>query len=161
MLEDLTLRKAVEFAITTEKLGAEIYEKLARRFADNAELKDLFATLAKDEVAHEREFKALLERLPPEQGPLQYEKAQYLRAMAIADVFSEERGLRKNVDQISTREDALERALNLEKSTLLYYVAMKDALGPSEALEAIISAEKRHVINVTQFMLTGEKAKAL
>jgi len=160
MLEQVTLRKAVEFAVTTEKLGAEIYEKLARRFADNTELKDMFGTLARDEVAHEREFKALLDRLPAEK-PLQYEQSQYLRAMSISEVFSGDKGLHRNVDAITGREDALERVLDLEKSTLAFYQAMRDVLGGNEALDAIISAEKRHVVQVMQYLITGEKAKTL
>jgi rubrerythrin len=160
MLEQVTLRKAVEFAVTTEKLGAEIYQKLARRFADSTELKDMFGTLARDEVAHEREFKALLDRLPAEK-PLQYEQEQYLRAMSISEVFSGEKGLHRNVDAITGREDALERVLDLEKSTLAFYQAMRDVLGGSEALDAIISAEKRHVVQVMQYLITGEKAKTL
>lgn len=160
MLEHVTLRKAVEFAVTTERLGAEIYEKLARRFAESTELRDMFGTLARDEVAHEREFKALLDRLPAEK-PLQYEQEQYLRAMSISEVFSGDKGLHRRVDEISSREDALERVLNLEKSTLAFYQAMRDVIGGSEALDAIISAEKRHVVQVMRYLVTGEKAKAL
>lgn len=159
MLEQVTLRKAVEFAVTTEKLGAEIYEKLARRF-DDAELKEMFDTLAKDEVAHEREFKALLDRLPEDQ-PVQHEQQQYLRAMSISEVFSKDTGLHRKVDEINDRDDALKRVLDLEKTTLSYYQAMKDVLGPNEALDAIIAAEKRHVVQVMQYMITGEKVKSL
>jgi len=161
MLEQLTVKKAVEFAVTTEKLGAQIYDKLAKRFADQPDLVEVFSTLARDEVAHEREFKALLERLPLEDKPLQYEQEQYLRAMAVSEIFSEEKGLHRNVDSIGSRESALERVLTLEKSTLSYYQAMKDVLGPNEALDAIIQAEKRHVVQVMKYFITGEKVKSL
>jgi len=161
MLEQLTLKKAVEFAITTEKLGAQIYGKLARRFSDQPELVDMFETLAKDEVAHEREFRALMDRLPAEDKPLQYEQGQYLRAMSISEVYSEEKGLHRNVDKITSRDDALERVLTLEKTTLSYYQAMKDVVGPDEALDAIIAAEKRHVVQVMQYFITGEKVKSV
>jgi rubrerythrin len=161
MLEEATPRKALEFAVTTEKIGAQIYQKLAKRFEDNEELKELFTSLAKDEQAHEREFKALLDRLPVDDNPVQYEQEQYLRAMAISDVFSDEEGIGKSVDAISTREDALERALSLEKSTLMYYTALSDVIGTSEAVDAIIAAEKRHVIRVMQLMITGERPKPL
>ena len=161
MLEQLMVKKAVEFAVTMEKLGAQIYDKLAKRFADQPDLVEVFSTLARDEVAHEREFKALLERLPLEDKPLQYEQEQYLRAMAISEIFSEEKGLHRNVDSIGSRESALERVLTLEKSTLSYYQAMKDVLGPNEALDAIIQAEKRHVVQVMKYFITGEKVKSL
>jgi rubrerythrin len=161
MLEDATPRKALEFAVATEKLGAQIYEKLAKRFEGSEELKELFTSLAKDEQAHEREFRALLDRLPADAGPVQYEQEQYLRAMAISDVFSDDKGISKNIDKITTREDALERALSLEKNTLMYYTALRDVVGTSEAVDAIIAAEKRHVIRVMQYMITGERPKPL
>ena len=161
MLEDVTPRKAVDFAIATEKLGAEVYGKLAKRFEGTSELRELFSTLAKDEVAHEREFRALRERLPADTGPAQYEQQQYLRAMAISEVFSDEHGIHRHIDKVRTREDALDRALSLEKATLMLYFAMKEVIGPNEALDAIIAAEKRHVVQVTQYSITGESVKGL
>ena len=54
MLEELTLRKAIEFAVTTEELGAKFYARAASRFESDAEVGAVFAQLARDEEAHAR-----------------------------------------------------------------------------------------------------------
>ena len=41
--------------------------------------------------------------------------------------------------------------MNFERATLLYYVRLKRLLGRSQALEAMIAEEKRHVVNVMRF----------
>ena len=64
MLEELTVRKAVEFAVKTEEMGGRFYEKFARKFSDDPELKKTFELLARDEKAHENQFLKLLETLP-------------------------------------------------------------------------------------------------
>ena len=163
MLQDLNLRKAIEFAVKTEQIGARVYERLARQFADDAELKQLFEHLGQEEVGHERQFQALLDKVPETGGEdVSHEQQQYLRAMTVSEIFSgDEQGLIKNLDQVKTREDALERALNMEKATLGYYKAMQDILGSSEALDGVIAAEKRHVVHIAKYLLTGEEVKGV
>lgn len=158
MLEDLTLRKAVEFAIKTEELGEKLYTKLAKKFADQAEIKQLFETLAKDEATHQRQFSALLSRLPDPDGAIPYEQDQYLKAMAITDIFY---GLRKAFEGTESVEDAMHRALQLEKNTILYYQAMRDAIGGDEALDKLIAIEKQHALQLTRHLITGAKLRSL
>ena len=161
MLENLTLRNAVEFAVKTEEIGAALYDRLVKRFTEDPELKELFSALARDERIHESQFRAQLNKLPPEKaGSVQFEKADYLRAMSISDVFHGDR-FRQAAEAITSREDALELCLSLEKSTLLYYQAMKEVLGPSDALQAIIAAEKEHVVKVARYLITGAKMRGL
>jgi rubrerythrin len=157
MIDELTPRRAVEFAIKTEQLGAKIYGKMAKKFSDNDEIKELFETLAQDEVTHEKQFIALLDELEQPDGPVPYEQDQYLRAMSISDIFY---GLHKGFDQVETREDALGRALQLEKNTILYYQAMRDILGDNDSIEAIIKIEKQHAIRIARQLITGEKVRA-
>ena len=47
-------------------------------------------------------------------------------------------------------EDALRRAIELEKATLGYYRALREVLGPSAALDGIIQAEVEHLLRVTE-----------
>ncbi len=161
MLEDLTLRKAVEFAVRTEELGAGFYGRLAKKFKDSKEMKEVFTQLAKDEVVHGQRFAELRDKLPEESEPVQFEQAQYLRAIALSDIYSGDEGPMKNLAALKTTEDALARAFNLEKTTLLYYEGMKGLLGESEILNAIIEEEKRHVVKVMQYMITGAKMRGL
>ncbi len=161
MIENLTLRKAVQFAVKTEELGASFYRKLATRFASNQELNQLFALLAKDEDTHQAQFKALLDTVPAGEEALQYEQEQYLRAMATAEIFSGDSGLFKNVDAIESPADALEKALHLEKATLTYYLAMRDILSENKVLETIITSEKHHMVQVMRYVITGAKMRGL
>jgi len=152
----------VAFAIHTEEIGAQMYRDLAARFPSDPELRALFEGLAQDEVEHGERFRALQQRLasPDRDRPLPGEQGEYLRAMSMAEVFDTE-ALAKRVDGIRTREDALERALHLEKATLAYYQAMRETLGADEALDALIAVEKKHVVKVMQLLITGAKFRGL
>ena len=162
MLKKPTLRSGIELAVTTEKLGASFYKTLAERYQDNAEISELFSMLAKDEEAHEAQFKALLSKVPAEEPEQKSEeKYTYLAAAAMSDFFSGEEGPMKDIDKIKTRDDALARAFALEKASLLYYHAVQDVLGENEILKAIIRAEKSHLVSVMKYLMTGAKIRGL
>lgn len=156
MIEDLTLRKAIELAITTEQLGADFYSRMERNFHDDKELQDVFCQLAKDEKTHEAQFKHILENAPEtEVDKQQYELYQFLRATAISEFFRKDAF--KETDKIKTRDEALGRALAFEKSTLQYYKAMQDVLGKEPRLEEIIDAERKHVLAIMKVIVTDAK----
>ena len=157
MLEQLTLKKAVEFAIKTEELGAQAYAKLARKFSDEKNLEDIFQVLAREEIAHGKAFTAMLSRVPDVEEGEGEERWQYLRAMSISHFFGGKDGLLKSIDKIKTREDALIRAIGLEKSTLQFYDGMKDIMEDNEVIDSIIRAEKRHVVNLMRVLMSEGK----
>jgi len=159
MLENVTPTRCVEFAITTEEIGAELYHQLEQRFASDRELTELFRDLGRDEVQHAEQFRALRDRFAQRlQGQaISTDEANYLRAMSMSDVFSGPKGLATAIDAVRTREDALEHALNLEKATLAYYQAVREVLGPDEVLETLIAVERRHVLLVMKLLVTGAK----
>jgi rubrerythrin len=163
MLDEVTLRKSIELAVTTEKLGAGFYKTLAEKFRDENELNELFSTLAKDEVvAHEREFRSLLDRIPRDEKVGQPdERYRYLAATAVSEFFMGEKGAFRDTGKIKTRDDALGRAFAFEKATLLYYHAIRDILGENQILHAIIKAEKSHVVSVMKYLITGAKMRGL
>jgi len=159
MIESVTPARCVEFAIRTEEIGAELYGQLARKFASDGELAELFRDLGRDEAQHAEQFRALHARFVQQfQGrTIPVDQANYVRAMAMADVFSGPKGLATGSDGIRTRDDALERALNLEKATLAYYQALREITGEDEALDALIAVERRHVLKVMQLLVTGAR----
>jgi len=162
MLEELTLRKAVEFAVTTEQLGNKFYNKMAKKFADDEELSEIFAMLAKDEMYHEKQFQSLLSEIPKDPGvSSQDERWQFLKVMSLSEFFMGESGLFKKLDEVESREDALRRAFTLEKDTLGYYRAMEDIIGKNDTLTAVIEAEKKHLKKVMEYLLTGAKFRGL
>lgn len=162
MLEELTIRKAVEFAVTTEQLGNKFYNKMSKKFADDEELSEIFATLAKDEKTHEKQFQNLLKTVPKDPDvSSQDERWQYLKVMSLSEFFMGESGLFKKLDEVETREDALKRAFGLEKDTIGYYRAMEDIIGENETLTSIIEAEKSHLNKVMEYMITEAKVRGL
>lgn len=162
MTKNLTPERCVAFAIETEEIGARMYRDLAARFASDPDLRGLFEGLSADEEDHGARFRALRDRLAPgdRDRAIPDEDAEYLRAMSMSEVFDSE-ALAKRVDGIRTREDALERALHLEKATLAYYQALRETVGASEALDGLIAVERKHVVKVMQLMLTGAKFRGL
>jgi rubrerythrin len=163
MIDDVTAAKCVEFAVSIEEKGAEFYQALAARFAADPELGGIFAGLGRDEVHHREQFRALHARAlaQSQDRPLSAEQKTYLRAMSMADVFSATRPLSTDLDAIQTREDALQRALGLEKATLAFYQAMRDVLGSDEILDSLIAVEKSHVVKVMELMITGARFRGL
>jgi rubrerythrin len=162
MLEDVTLKSCLEFAVVTEENGAKFYNHLAKKFAASKEIADLFTLLAKDEQVHQKQFADYLKEAPAKEGELSSpEKSQYVRAMSISEFFSPYQGPFMNVDNIKDRDDALEKAFGLEKATLGFYQAVKDVLGNEPVLEKVIQAEKSHVTRLMKVMITGEKFRSL
>ena len=160
-MEDITLRKAVEFAISVEQMGNEIYDRLARRFKDDEEISKVFSVLAKDELLHEKQLKTLLETVPREEPQGYAEKWGYLRAMSLSEFFTSREGLTRSLEDVKTRQDALQRAFELERSALGYYQALKEVLGENEVLDSIIKMEREHMVSVMRYMVTGAKMRGL
>jgi len=161
MADTFTPRKAVEFAVKTEQLGAKFYKKLASRFSRDAELKDLFELLAKDEAAHEGQFRRLLEEMPPDEGVSTGPEFDYVRAMSLSQFFMGKKGLKKKYKEIKGKGEAMRTVFELEKATLQYYQALREVLGENDALQAIIEAEKAHVMKAMQYVITDAKFRGL
>jgi rubrerythrin len=161
MTDAMTPRQAIEFAVRTEELGASFYKKLAVKFSDQAELKEMFDLLARDEVVHEAQFRKLLEATPPDEGVSTGPEFQYLRAMSLSQFFMGEEGFTKKAREITDKGDALRLALELEKATLQFYNALKEVLGENDTLDAVIKAEKTHLMKAMQYMITEAKFRGL
>jgi rubrerythrin len=163
MLQEITLKKCIERAVATEEVGARFYQRMAKKFADNAEVAALFELLAKDEEIHRQQFSKLLTDLPDDEGvSVTPEREQYLRAMSVSAYFSRREGPFHDIDSIEERDDALEQAFNFEKATLGFYQAVKEVLaGDNDALIKVIEAERRHVARIMEVMITGAKFRGL
>ena len=163
MLDEPTPKKAIEFAIKTEELGNIFYTRMAKKFNEDKEISEIFSLLAKDEVAHQKQFEQLLEKVPDDLGvsSRREDRLAFLKVMSRSEFFMGTDGLYAKLDEIKTTQDALEKAFRLEKDTLGYYQAMKDVIGESIILDAIIEAEKSHIVKVIEYMITGSKMRGL
>ena len=162
MLEELTPRKAIEFAMKTEELGQIFYKRLAGKYEENKEMAELFTLLARDEAVHEKQFRSLMETTPPDEFVSnQEERLQYLRIMSMSQFFMGEKGLKGKVDEIKDASDALMLALELEKATLQFYSAMKELMGEDKTLDAVIKAEKVHLGKIMRYLMTDAKFRGI
>ena len=162
MIKEISLRGCLEFAITTEDVGAKFCRQLAELFVNDQELANLFELLARDEEVHKQQFSELLSHLPQEAGITNApEKSEYLRAMAISEFFSRRGGLFEDINRIENRDDALEEVFGFEKATLGFYQAVEDVLGENPTLTQVIETEKSHITRLVKVMITGEKFRSL
>lgn len=160
MTDKFTLREAVELAITTEQLGAHLYARMEKKFADDSKLSEIFAKLAADEKAHEAQFKSLLKQVPEDEPEDQrYELYAFLRATAISEFFSSDSF--KDTDEIKDSAEALSRAFAFEKATHQYYQALRDVIGESPQIDDIIKAEKNHVVTLMKVILSDAKFRGV
>jgi rubrerythrin len=162
MLKDTTPRKAVEFAIFTEQEGREFYIRLAARFADDPELKSICDLLAKDEALHERQFHALLDRLPATKADaISQEEQEYLRALSLSRFFGGDKGSLGAFADTASREDALVHAFETEKATVQFYEALDRLLGGHAVLESIIATERQHMVKLMKYILTDAEFRGI
>ncbi len=160
-MEEMTPKEAVELAISVEEMGGRFYAHLAKKFEQDRELRELFSRLAADEREHQRQFTALLSAVSgPGKPTLNAEHKAYLRAQALNEFFGARGGPFARRDDIRTSRDALSKALELETMTLAYYQALREVLGHSDAIEALIAAETCHVEDVTRALGAAVKRQA-
>lgn len=160
MAENLTLRESIQLAVITEQLGGGFYLKMAEKFSGDTEISGVFSKLAEDERLHEGQFKKLLNSLPREEvSEEKDERYQFLKATAISGFFRQE--YFDKAAEISKVEDVLGKALAFEKATLQYYQAITEILGKTEQLNAIINAEKNHVLSLARMIPTDAVFRGL
>jgi len=162
MSQENEIKEVVEMAVEMEKMGCAFYEKMAANFAQDTAIGELFSTLAKDERLHEKMFRGLLSALPGFSNLRTKEDSiAFLRIMVLPETMMSEEDAQARLRQIQTPREAVERALRLEKDTFAYYEAMKDIFGNHEVLEKIITEEKRHIVKLTEYLITGAKMRGL
>jgi rubrerythrin len=153
---DSSLRKAVDFAIEMEKMGALFYKLLAAKFIHDEEIEEIFTALAEEEADHQQQFESLLNSIPPDAiNPKHSDKLAMQRE--IADLFIGNGAL----NGIHSREDALDRALQLEKQTLDHYLGMKNLLGENRALTALIATERGHMRRLLKYKIVGVEVREI
>ncbi len=148
-MKEPTVQKSLELAAETERQGARFYSKMAKKFADEGDIAKAFEQLAADEVVHEKKFTDLLQGAP--EDPItshQFDRDQYLRAVAISEFIKAEHFA--DMDKIETVQEALNHAIGLEKSTLVFYYGLKDEVGDHDGLNAIIKEEKAHIVTLSK-----------
>lgn len=149
MIQEPTVRKAVELAIQTEELGTKFYQRVAKKFEAQPETAETFRRLSEDEKAHAARFRSILEKTPEDPPAVQAapDRLDYLRAITVSEVFKGST-FRDLFERVESMEDALGVAIDFEKATLLIYLALEAVVGPSESVEAVITEERGHLVRL-------------
>ncbi len=142
-------------AVQIERNGSEFYRKAAENATD-ASLRQTLLDLAAMEDDHEQTFQQMKDRLP---GPgtatadPMGEGGLYLQAMVEGKIFDLSVKPAEGLTGAETTEDILDRAIGLEKDSILFYVTMKGMVpvnGGKEKIDAIIDQEVGHIATLTK-----------
>lgn len=153
MFASATLRKAVELAVETETLGAEVYRRLATKFSDPPDVQQLFLTLAQDEDRHASQFRALREIVEERERQSSPAKHTEIRAVAVREFFSKHEALMGAPQTCTTAVDALQCALDMEHACVQFYKEVEGVLGEHQVLTSILDAEREHAASVSCVLL--------
>jgi rubrerythrin len=142
-----------EMAIETEKKGQAFYRTLAAS-ARTAAVKEFCETMAAAESEHEATFKALLTPLrfytPPDSYPGEY--MTYVSSLLERDVMPSEEVGAKLARDAKSEIEAIDFAIEFEKSTILFLVEMRNFV-PAEdrgVIDKLLAEERGHVSGLTQ-----------
>jgi rubrerythrin len=142
----------LEIAEQIERNGMAFYEKAAERFRGDE--KRMLLRLAEMELNHQRVFSAMRRELSnADPGGAAFdpegEAAKYLAAFADGQIFD------LNVDPITllgpedSVRDILHTAIGLEKDSVVFYVAIREAVPESlgkDGIDRVIKEEMDHIV---------------
>jgi len=138
-----TLESVLDLAVWLEKHGKAFYEEASAATSDPG-IKELFDTLAAEEQKHCAIYTDLYELFTgksAEDEELLGEYGKFIQLL-IKDIMQV-----LDFEGVQTPEELINRALQFEKNTLLYFSEVKPLFrGKAGALiEAVCNEEKRHI----------------
>ncbi|CAK7031851.1 MAG: hypothetical protein DELT_02823 [Desulfovibrio sp.] len=139
-------------AVEIERRGVAFYQKAASEAA-HPEDKKFFSFMAQEEKRHEHIFEAMLKRVGGLELPAGSDEAEYLEYV---DLLLDTHAMFMPDQQEKAHKDPIHQALAFEKDTIIFFVAMRRFVAPSEQsqVDACIEEEQRHI------RLIAEHAKA-
>ena len=140
-----------EIAEQIERNGAEFYKKAADLAPDDA-ARDLFLELTAMEERHEKTFAKMRAELPREDWTAtvdpEGEASLYLRAVADGHIFDLKKSPSDALKGNETPGDILRMAIDIEKDSVAFYVAMEGIVPAGlgeDKISKIIIEEIGHV----------------
>ncbi len=143
-------------AIQIEENGRKFYEE-SQKIIESAQIKALFADLARQEIEHKKKFETLQAQLPPESTALtvwdpENEMDQYIKMMAEDHVFVSSASVKRQIDQFKGAADALMLAIEFEKDSVLFFLGLEDAMAgkkEQELIRSLVKEEQEHLRRLT------------
>ncbi len=148
----LNADEILKIAEQIERNGIAFYERAAERFQGDE--KRTLLDLAKMERNHERAFANMRRELAAAEGGLtafdpEGEAERYLAAFADGKIFDLKADPIALLGQKESVQGILELAIGLEKDSVVFYVAIREAVPESlgkDRIEKIIKEEMDHII---------------
>jgi len=141
-----------EMAEQIERNGAKFY-RLAAQSPNNSALKSFLEELADMEVEHIKIFAKIRTELsggaPLDMFDPDDDAVKYLQAVVRGRIFDVSGEPSEKLTACKTPQDVLKVAIELEKDSIVYYLAMKNRVlseSGKEKIDAIISQEMGHVL---------------
>jgi len=139
-------------AMEIERNGQKFYERGAEIVSDPA-VKKLMTDLVEWEKGHEQLFQGLRGELTDDERASTAfdpdgEMELYVKAMAGEHVFTKKADPATLISEGDSAADVLHKALDMERDSILFYVAIKNAVPKrlgADKVEALIREEMSHI----------------
>lgn len=156
-MQAFTLKQVIETAIHAEELGIKFYSEMAKKFADNEKLKNIFELLAKDEVEHKKQFQELAEENTQLPFNLTEEDTLYFKGCDVSKFFP---SMKENNEKLSP-ERILKNAFEFEKESVLFYTGIRYLIPMSDKLDLIIKTEKNHMTKLIKYIISDSEFRGI
>jgi rubrerythrin len=137
----------VDLALQTETRGEAFYRE-ATKLSTTQEARDLFTYLAEQELRHKQIFAGLGSAIvQTEVGEDEWQEAlDYINATVGQNFFADKSPIR-SIPAGSTVREMIERAINFEQQTLLFFYTLRDLVQPvnRDLVDTIVNEERTHV----------------
>ncbi len=155
-MKGFSIIEALNIAIETEKLGIEFYGKLVDTVKDK-QLKEFFEHLRQEEARHLVKYIDLRKQYEQRDKKIEFEDEVqlYFRAISDAEIFRKAGMTIKELENIELKE-AVARALEFEKETLLFFYSLWDSVEPEHqnVMKEIVKEERSHIIRLKNLLDT-------
>ena len=139
-----------------ERNGARFYSK-ASELSPNSNVSTLLQALASMEEEHEKIFSDMKEEISKQKGKasgseFDDEATSYLHAWADGHVFDIRTDPSESLTGNESLEDIFNKAIELEKDSIVFYLGFKDAVQgkhEKEVIERILKEEMRHIATLS------------
>ena len=152
MIYAFQANEILQMAIDVEENGLVFYE-LAQEKVEDAEVKEIFQFLAREEKDHKKNLESLKATLPKSAKAEtvwdpNHEMAEYLRMMAGMHVFKTAGSSEKYLEHVKNAEDALNMAIQFEKDSIIFYLSLEEAVEDQQArrkVAQLVKEEQQHL----------------
>ena len=138
----------VEMAVQIEVCGEAFYDE-AITLTENPKVREIFTFLRDEEKRHAALFRKILSRLVDAEAEWRQDETYlgYMRTLVEERVFPGEDGVRALARELGDEKAAVEKALQFEKDTLLFFFEIREMVSDASkgVVDEIIDEEKRHV----------------